>query len=205
MKAKVISFLFIFMITLSLFSQQTTNSLDMAYPPFSQDDKMWLQNKNGLYFEKTEYTDTRVGGYFYKGIGRVSGSTNLISKYTYYFGTEVVVFEDYFNRIGLGDYVKLYNSEREKNISTKWICGGIGLLSLVFCYWGEIDALNPAMDGKYTFGSPAVGWSLCALGAVGGTIGLTIALTPWNPPEKQSDKRVAQLSNDINTQMLNNK
>ena len=203
---KLISVAFFSAIVLIVSAQETVNSLDLAYPAFANEEKLLLQNTIGLYFEKTMYTDTSVGGFFYKGNGGVSGSTNLESKYVFYEGTEIIPFDEYFSKIGLSEYNYRYNKSLEKYQSNKWIYGSLGVLSLVFCFWGEIDALkDPEIDGPYTFGSEGAGWTICAVGGIGGTLFLTKALSPWNPPVPPSDKKIAQLSNEKNVEIIKRK
>lgn len=186
----------------SAMAQVTFNSLDMAYPQFSQEEKSWLENTQGLYFEKVAFTDTSIGGYFFRGSGGIYSRTDLKAQYTYYVGTQAVGFEDYFSRIGLNEYVNKYYEEKNRNTTNKLLFAGIGLISTALGFWGEFDALDTNMDGKYAFGSEGMAWAICGVGIISGTVFLTISLSPWVPPVPPSEKKIAQLSNEKNSELL---
>jgi len=191
-----------FVLSLSTgYAQQTINSLDLALPPFTPQERAILITIDGLYFSKTTFAQNTVSGFMYKGSGGVSGSTTVGEDYSFYIGSRAVPWDTYFDRIGLRDYANQYNKVKRER-SLMFNLGLVGLtIGTTFGGLGFMD-LALGNSGEYMLGSSDAALMSGIFGTMVAVVGAAAMLTMPGFPPGPSDEYLITISNEENRKKL---
>ncbi len=192
-------------IGMNVYGQQVSNSLDLAYPPYTPEQKSKLMNGKGLYFVNYLYPSYQMSGQYSKGSGYVYGGTSLQSENTFFLGTQIIPWEEYYRMVGLQSYVDdYYKTKSKRNLHSGLGISGlvIGELAFLLGGWDLLYTPYGSEPKTYTFGTEQntqiATWGGLAL-AVASTV-LYFSAPP--KPQLLSRQYLAQLSNTFNNKLL---
>jgi len=197
MKKGIILFLFF---PLMLFAQENYNSLDLVIPKYTYEEKNCLILNGGLYFKIISNKKTVLSTYYYKGLGGGNISEKIVNIYEYFAGGKKIEELEYFNIIGIYDYISEYKKEldvkRKKERIGSWLAfPGIGLV----LFSGTDIILNYSITNSSV---ASIGIGITGLVSYFSGLYFLIDASYIRFPEKPSLELIQVLTNEYNKKIL---